>query len=80
MQIASNVVTRSSASIEGHNDPLLKYQWHLVNNGNNQELPLGITKPAGVQATFLEGADVGMGDVWKNPDMKGHPSLQTQKR
>ena len=75
VQIASNVVTRSSASIEGHNDPLLKYQWHLVNNGINQELPLGITKPAGVQATFLEGADVGMGDVWKNPDMKGHPSI-----
>ena len=75
VQIASNVVTRSSASIEGHNDPLLKYQWHLVNNGINQELPLDITKPAGVQATFLEGADVGMGDVWKNPDMKGHPSI-----
>ena len=73
VQIASNVVTRSSASIEGHNDPLLKYQWHLVNNGINQELP--VAKPAGVQATFLEGADVGMGDVWKNPDMKGHPSI-----
>ncbi len=75
VQIASNAVTRSAASIEGHNDPLLKYQWHLVNNGINQELPLGINKPDGVQATFLEGADVGMGDVWKNPDMKGHPSI-----
>ena len=74
VQIPANVVTRSSSSIEGHNDPLLKYQWHLVNNGVNQELP--VAKPEGaVQATFLEGADVGMGDVWKNPDMKGHPSI-----
>ena len=73
VQIASNVVTRSSASIEGHNDPLLKYQWHLVNNGVSQELP--VAKPEGAQATFLEGADVGMGDVWKNPEMKGHPSI-----
>ena len=73
IQISSNAVTRAS-SIEGHNDPLLKYQWHLVNNGVNQELP--VAKPEGtVQATFLEGADVGMGDVWKNPDMKGHPSI-----
>ena len=75
VQIASNVVTRSSASIEGHNDPLLKYQWHLVNNGIDQELPLDITKPAGAQATFVKGADVGMGKVWENPDMKGHPSI-----
>ena len=72
IQISSNAVTRAS-SIEGHNDPLLKYQWHLVNNGADQELP--VAKPEGVQATFLKGADVGMGDVWKNADMKGHPSI-----
>ena len=75
VQIPSQAVSRASSSVAGHDDPLLKYQWHLVNNGVNQELPLGITKPAGAQATFLEGADVGMGDVWKNPDMKGHPSI-----
>ena len=72
VQIPSHAVSRAS-SIDGHNDPLLKYQWHLVNNGINQELP--VAKPAGAQATFLEGADVGMGDVWKNPEMKGHPSI-----
>ena len=72
IQISSNAVTRAS-SIEGHNDPLLKYQWHLVNKGADQELP--VAKPEGVQATFLKGADVGMGDVWKNADMKGHPSI-----
>ena len=72
IQIPANAISKAS-SIEGHNDPLLKYQWHLVNNGANQELP--VAKPEGAQATFLEGADVGMGDVWKNPDMKGHPSI-----
>ena len=72
IQISSNAVTRAS-SIEGHNDPLLKYQWHLVNKGADQELP--VAKPEGVQATFLKGADVGMGKVWENADMKGHPSI-----
>ena len=73
VQIPANAVSRAAASINGHNDPLLKYQWHLVNNGEDQELP--VTKPADVQATFLKGADVGMREVWENNDMKGHPSI-----
>ena len=73
VQIPANALSRASASINGHNDPLLKYQWHLVNNGVDQELP--VAKPEGVQATFLKGADVGMRQVWENNDMKGHPSI-----
>ena len=61
------------AVIAGHDDPLLKYQWHLVNNGADQELP--VAKPASPKSTFLEGADVGMKKVWENQEMKGHPSI-----
>ena len=71
--VPSQVLSRAAGNIAGHNDPLLKYQWHLVNNGADQELP--VTKPADVQATFLKGADVGMREVWENNDMKGHPSI-----
>ena len=63
----------SSNVIDGHNDPLLKYQWHLVNNGDSQELP--VEKPEGAKVGFAEGADVGMRQVWANKDMKGHPSI-----
>ena len=70
----SQVVTKSGTSVQlQQNDPLLKYQWHLVNHGAGQQIP--VAKPEGAKATFKEGADVGMGQVWKNPDMKGHPSI-----
>lgn len=71
---ASQVVTKSGTSVQlQQNDPLLKYQWHLVNYGALQQIP--VAKPEGAKATFKEGADVGMGKVWENPDMKGHPSI-----
>ena len=70
----SQVVSKASSSVVlQQNDPLLKYQWHLVNYGADQQLP--VAKPASTKATFKEGADVGMGKVWENPDMKGHPSI-----
>lgn len=70
----SQVVTKSGSSVVlQQNDPLLKYQWHLVNYGADQKIP--VEKPENAKATFQKGADVGMGDVWANPDMKGHPSI-----
>ena len=70
----SQVVTKSGTSVVlQQNDPLLKYQWHLVNHGADQQIP--VAKPDGAKATFKKGADVGMGKVWENPDMKGHPSI-----
>ena len=70
----SQVVTKSGTLAQPQqNDPLLKYQWHLVNYGAGQQIP--VAKPDGAKATFKEGADVGMGKVWENPDMKGHPSI-----
>lgn len=70
----SQVVTKSGTSVQlQQNDPLLKYQWHLVNYGADQQIP--VAKPDGAKATFKKGADVGMGKVWENPDMKGHPSI-----
>ena len=67
------VVSRSGASTAGPDDPLMKYQWHLVNNGADQQLP--VAKPEMATSLFLEGADVGMKQVWADPDMKGHPSV-----
>ena len=63
-------------SAGSHNDPLRKYQWHLVNDGMNQELPLSV-RPENPQATFLPGADVGMKQVWESgdPAMAGNPSI-----
>jgi hypothetical protein len=69
----SQVVSKAGASAYLPNDPLRKYQWHLVNDGENQQIP--VAKPENAKATFKKGADVGMCDVWKNPDMKGHPSI-----
>ena len=70
----SQVVTKSGTSVVlQQNDPLLKYQWHLVNHGADQQIP--VAKPDGAKATFKKGADVGMGKVWENSDMKGHPSI-----
>lgn len=69
----ATVVTKSGVKTAGPNDPLLKYQWHLVNKGAQQELP--VQKPKDAKAGFSEGADVGMKKVWENPDMKGHPSI-----
>ena len=73
MPLTNQVVSRAATEIAGHNDPLLKYQWHLVNNGIDQELP--VAKPESPKSTFIEGADVGMKKVWQNPEMKGHPSI-----
>ena len=56
--VSSQVLSRAASQIAGHNDPLLKYQWHLVNNGSDQELP--VAKPESPPATFIEGADVGL--------------------
>ena len=73
------VVSKNGVSAIGPNDPLLKYQWHLVNNGADQELP--VAKPAQAKVGFTEGADVGLKPVWEkyfageDPDMKGHPSI-----
>ena len=67
------VVTKTGTSIQGPDDPLLKYQWHLVNGGENQAIP--VAKPSDAAVGFVEGADVGMAEVWKNPQMKGHPSI-----
>ena len=71
--LTNHVVSRAASDISGHNDPLLKYQWHLINNGIDQEVP--VAKPESPHATFVEGADVGMKKVWQNPEMKGHPSI-----
>ena len=65
--------SKAGVSQTGPNDPLLKYQWHLVNNGSAQQVP--VEKPENAVVGFLEGADVGMKKVWENPDMKGHPSI-----
>ena len=69
----SQIVSKAGVSAAGPNDPLMKYQWHLVNNGTDQALP--VAKPENPAAQFLVGADVGMKKVWENPDMKGHPSI-----
>ena len=68
-----HVMTKAGVSAVGPNDPLLKYQWHLVNNGSSQQLP--VATPENAVVGFTEGADVGMKQVWQNPDMKGHPSI-----
>ena len=57
------------------NDPFLKYQWHLVNKGSDQKLPLKKEEvpyipKAGV---FLNGADVNVAPAWDK--CKGHPSI-----
>ena len=67
------MVSAARTSATGPNDPLLKYQWHLVNNGAAQELP--VDKPDRAVVGFSEGADVGMREVWSDPEMKGHPSI-----
>ena len=54
-----------------YNDPLLKYQWHLINNGSAQQYPG--SKENGGQASFTEGADVNVAYAWKK--CKGHPSI-----
>ena len=73
MPVSDQVISRAAAQYTGHNDPLLKYQWHLINNGANQELP--VAKPESPKSTFIEGADVGMKQVWSNPEMRGNPAI-----
>ena len=70
----------ATRSGEVQEDPLLKYQWHLVNKGAQQELPIDSEYiPEAPKATFMTGADVGMGQVWakaeENPAIKGNPSI-----
>ena len=67
------LASRSASSVSGYDDPLLKYQWNLVNNGTAQQVP--VQKPESPKSTFIEGADVGMKNVWANSEMKGHPSI-----
>ena len=52
-----------SAATPAFNDPLLGYQWHLVNNGD-----LGATK-------FLKGADVQVEKAWTELGCTGDPSV-----
>lgn len=71
--VSSQMLASRAASVAGHDDPLLKYQWNLINNGIDQQLP--VEKPQAPKSTFIEGADVGMKKVWENAEMKGHPSI-----
>lgn len=68
-----NASAVSAQTTEGP-DPLLKYQWHLVNKGIDQEIPVD-DKPSAPQATFIKGADVGMQKVWDEFGYVGHPSI-----
>ena len=52
-----------SAATPAFNDPLLSYQWHLVNNGD-----LGATK-------FTKDADVQVEKAWTELDCTGDPSI-----
>ena len=52
-----------SAATPAFNDPLLGYQWHLVNNGD-----LGDTK-------FIKGADVQVEKAWTELGCTGDPSI-----
>ena len=52
-----------SVATPAFDDPLLSYQWHLVNNGD-----LGATK-------FIKGADVQVEQAWKELDCTGDPSI-----
>ena len=63
-----NAVT---SGVDGFNDPLLKYQWHLINNGNQQLYPG--SRQDGSQAGFVAGADVNVKEAWNK--CKGHPSI-----
>ena len=63
-----NAVTSGT---DGFNDPLLKYQWHLINNGEQQLYPG--SKNDGGQAGFVVGADVNVKSAWDK--CKGHPSI-----
>ena len=52
-----------SAATPAFDDPLLSYQWHLVNNGD-----LGATK-------FIKGADVQVEKAWTDLGCTGDPSI-----
>ena len=52
-----------SAATPSFDDPLLGYQWHLVNNGD-----LGATK-------FIKGADVQVEQAWNELGCTGDPSI-----
>lgn len=53
----------TKAAPAAFDDPLLGYQWHLVNNGD-----LGATK-------FIKGADVQVEKAWTELDCTGDPSV-----
>ena len=56
-------LSQRAASAGAFNDPLLSYQWHLVNNGD-----LRPTK-------FVKDADVQVEKAWTELDCTGHPSI-----
>ena len=60
-----------ASGVDGFNDPLLKYQWHLINNGEQQLYPG--SRQDGSQAGFVAGADVNVKAAWDK--CKGHPSI-----
>lgn len=69
--LTNELIQTLSASSGYFNDPLLRYQWHLVNNGSSQEVP--VAKPSSSQAGFLLGADINVKSAWDK--CKGHPSI-----
>ena len=61
MEKVQQLTARAAAPV--FNDPLLGYQWHLVNNGD-----LGETK-------FIKDADVQVEKAWKELNCTGDPSI-----
>ena len=61
MDKVRQLTTKSATA--SFDDPLLGYQWHLVNNGD-----LGATK-------FIKGADVQVEKAWDELDCTGDPSI-----
>ncbi len=75
------IAKASAASTRaGSEDPLLKYQWHLVNNGWTTDFVIeqehdGITfDQKEAQDKFTAGADVNVKPVW-DKDIHGDPSI-----
>ena len=60
------------------NDVLLKYQWHLVNNGWTSDYVLGTEKEFdedAAKAKFKAGSDVNVAPAWNNKEVYGDPSI-----
>ena len=69
--LSADQVRNLTLSGGAFNDPLLKYQWNLINNGSSQQVP--VQKPNVSQAGFMLGADVNVKTAWDK--CKGHPSI-----